>query len=169
MSENIKFEKIIVYLFTAVIAFAVYKLLTADIRITLIPHISAIKLLYQMQFEFIPETGYREAGGLFIIGKSCIGARLFVCLFLILTICRIDKYDGLFRKMIGILLFCISAVFLAYIATVFRITASIPFCRTENFHLIHTIFSLMVYFGSGLGLYAFLNYKEEKKTIQKKE
>ena len=164
MSENIKMEKIIIYLFTAIVSFAVYIFLTTDIRITLIPHISAIKLLYPMQFEFIPGTGYREAGGLFIIGESCIGAKLFICLFLILTICRVDRYDGFFKKISSILLFCITAVFLAYIATVFRITASIPFCGMENFQLIHTIFSLMVYFGTGLGLYAFLNYKSEKKS-----
>ncbi len=91
MSENIKMEKIIIYLFTAIVSFAVYIFLTTDIRITLIPHISAIKLLYPMQFEFIPGTGYREAGGLFIIGESCIGAKLFICLFLILYYRRRGK------------------------------------------------------------------------------
>lgn len=164
MFKNFSIEKIIIFLFTVILAFAVYRILTADIKITLIPHITAVNFLYQMRFEFIPGTGYREAGGLFIIGESCIGAKLFICLFLILTICRVDRYDSFFKKISSILLFCITAVFLAYIATVFRITASIPFCGMENFQLIHTIFSLMVYFGTGLGLYAFLNYKSEKKS-----
>ena len=162
MFKNISFEKIILFLFTVLLAFVVYKFLTADIKVTLIPHITAINLLYQTQFEFIPGTGYREAGGLFIIGESCIGARLFVCLFIILSVCRMDSHDSFWKKTGRIFLFCITAVFLAYIATVFRITASIPFCRMENFHLIHTIFSLMVYFSSGLGLYTFLNYRSEK-------
>ena len=169
MFKNFSIEKIIIFLFTVIMAFAVYRILTADIKMTLIPHITAVNFLYQMRFEFIPGIGYREAGGLFIIGQSCIGARLFICLFLILSICRIDNYEGFLKKIGRILLFCITAVFLAYIITVFRITASIPFCRLENFQLIHTIFSLMVYFASGIGLYAFLSYKSEKKIINKEE
>ena len=162
MFKNTRYENTFLYLFGVIIAFIIYNLLVSNIKTTLIPHISAIKLLYQMRFEFIPEIGYRETGGLFIIGESCTGARLFACLFIILTVCRIDKYSGFLKKSAYLLLFCIEAVLLAYIITVFRITASIPFCNMENFHLIHTVFSLMVYFSSGLGLYTFLNRRSRK-------
>ena len=69
MFKNFSIEKIIIFLFTVIMAFAVYRILTADIKITLIPHITAVNFLYQMRFEFIPGIGYREAGSLFIKDK----------------------------------------------------------------------------------------------------
>lgn len=162
MFRDIKRENMIVYFFTVITALIIYYFLMSNIKITLIPHISALKILYSMQFEFIQDVGYREAGGLFIIGKSCMGAKLFVCLFIILIICRIDRYSSLIKKISRIPVFCVTALLLAYIITVFRIAASIPFCSMENFKLIHTGFSLIVYFFSGIGLYTFLNYKTEK-------
>lgn len=153
----IKIEKTAPYLFAAVLAFLVFHLLNQNMELALKPHVTAMWILYQMQFEFIPNIGYGEVHGLFIIGMNCLGGKLFICLFFILVICRLDSFNGIIKKIYKIQSYCVFSVLLSYTITMFRIAASVPFCQMSDFKLIHTLLSLMIYFGSGLGLYAILN------------
>ena len=162
ISYRIKIKDILIYIFAAIIALFVYQALNHNIEIALKPHVFAMHILYQSQFEFIPDFGYKEIQGLYMIGSECLGGRLFVCLFSIFTICRLKKYKRLLHKSGMVLGFCVISIFLSYVITMLRIATSIPFCELESFKLIHTILSLIIYFGSGLALYAFLCHYRSK-------
>jgi len=72
---------LILYLFPAAMALIIYQALNQNIKLTLKPYVFAIYILYQMRFEYIPGLGYREVQDLFMIGRDCLGGKLFVCLF----------------------------------------------------------------------------------------
>ena len=170
ISYRLKLSNILAYLFAILTACLVYMGLNRNIEITLKPYVLAMDFLYQIQFEYVLGLGYVENKGLFIIGKECLGGKLFICLFTILTICRLSKYKKLLHKIASILGFCIISIFLAYMITLIRISASIPFSVMSNFKLIHTILSLVIYFGSGIALYTFLsryNKSEGEKRVEK--
>ena len=57
------------------------------------------------------------------------------------------------QKTAALIKFYFSALALAFILTIIRIAASIPFCTWERFSLLHNIISLGIYFAAGLILY----------------
>jgi len=162
MKSYDKLKEVSYYIFAAAIALSVYFLLNRNIEIALRPHALIMQLLYQMQFEFLPGLGYREVNGLFIISGECSGAKLFVCLFFIFITCCLRRYRGFFKKLFMLFSFCFASIALSYAITAIRIASSIPFCGSPDFKLIHTMLSLILYFGSGLLLYAFLNRSKQK-------
>ena len=157
-----QYKHIVFYVFAAALAIFVYTALDQNIEITLKPHVTAMNWMYQMQFEFLPGLGYREIGGMLIIGRDCLGGRLFVCLFSVLIICRLGHFTGVLNKTLVISGFCALSLVLSYIITFVRIAASLPFCEMPNFKLIHNILSLMIYFGSIILLYEVLSGKRNR-------
>ena len=166
VKKPIAWEVCVLYLFTAVLALLIYQALNQNIEFTLKPHALAMYTLYQMRFEYLPDVGYMETQGLFVIGRNCLGGKLFICLFSIFTICRLSSYKSLRHKVGKVLSFCVISIVLAYFITMIRIAASIPFCETPYFKLIHTILSLMIYFGAVLALYAFLCRSRGENDIE---
>ena len=146
-----------VYLFPAAMAILIYQALNQNIELTLKPYVFAVYILYQMRFEYMPGLGYREVQGLFMIGRDCLGGKLFICLYSILTVCRQDSRKGLPHNAGKVFRFGLISIVLTYFITMIRIAASIPFCELPDFKLIHTILSLIIYFGAGLALYAILS------------
>ncbi len=130
------------------------------------PYVYALNAFYLIVFEYVPELGYREINGIIVIGKDCVGSKLFISLFLIFSFCYDYNHDGMLKGVLMIFLTCITALAMAFIITLFRITASIPFYGMKDFKLIHTILSLLIYFGSSLGLYSILTYLSYKKRRQ---
>lgn len=130
-----------------------YLLFNKNIELSLFPHKTVMGLLFNYSFTFIEDVGYGQSSGLFIIAQNCLGAKLFISLFLIMVFGFLPKYAKLKPKIIAIIKFYFTALILAFICTVIRIAASIPFCTWEKFHLIHNIISLGIYFGAGLILY----------------
>ncbi len=157
MIKLFKTKEIPIYLFAFSLVFFIYRLLSQNIEITLKPHITFLQLLYQMRFYFIQDIGYSETNNLFVIGRDCLGSKLFVCIFSIISILCLDRYNGFLKKIFMLLNFALLSLLLSYVITMIRIAASIPFCTMPDFKLIHTILSLVIYFGTALLIFAFLN------------
>lgn len=144
-----------IFLFTVSIGICAlsYLLFNRNIELSLFPHKTVVGLLFNYSFTFIKDVGYEQSNGLFIIAQNCLGAKLFISLYLIMIFGFLPKYAKLKPKIIALIKFYFTALVLAFIFTIVRIAASIPFCTWERFHLIHNIISLGIYFGAGLLLY----------------
>jgi len=132
---------------------ASYIILNKNIALSLLPHKTALAYLFNFNFIFIENVGYEQTNGLFTISRSCMGVKLFINLFLIMTFGFLHTYAGMKRKAAAFIKFYFMALVLAWAITVFRIAASVPFCTWPRFHLIHNTISLMIYFMAGLVLY----------------
>jgi len=121
-----------------------------NVELLLLPHKTAMEFLYNFNFIFIDNIGYRQSNGLFIIAQNCSGVKLFINLFLIMVFGFLHKYTGTKRKIATVVKFYFSALLLAFTITVARIAASVPFCTWERSHLIHNVMSLGIYFAACL-------------------
>jgi len=130
-----------------------------NIEISLFPHKTAIQYLFGFDFFFTANVGYEQANGLFIIARNCSGIKLFISLFLIMTLGFLHRQAGLKRKLMTIVRYYFTSLGLALVITIIRITASVPFCTWNRFYLIHNLMSLAIYFMSGLVLYYFMERK----------
>ena len=141
------------YIGSAAAGAAAYFLLSAHIRITLLPYTKALKLLFGFHFYEI-SGGYEAAGIGFVISKSCSGVNLFMSLYTILLACVL-RYARTFRARALTAGACLlAALCIAYFVTFARIVVSLPFCDSPHFKLIHTVISMCVFFGAGLWVYS---------------
>jgi len=152
-------KDIFLYAFCILICAASYILFNSSIELSLLPHKIAVEYLFDFDFFFVENVGYEQSNGLFIISANCMGAKLFINLFLILTLGFLHRYTGLREKIKTIAKFYFIALVVAFFATVIRISASVPFCTWERFHLIHNTISLLIYFAAGLTLYFIMDRK----------
>ena len=157
-----KHRKYIIFILSTALALFVYAIADLYISTALKPYVTALYWLYQMRFEYLPGLGYRETGGLFIIGRDCLGNKLFICLFAVMVICRLDHYKGSMDALLRLPILCAASVLLSYAVTFIRISASLPFCGTFEFKLIHSVLSLAIYFGSVIVLYTVLSNKQTR-------
>jgi exosortase K len=132
---------------------ASFILFDGNMKYALMPHKAALEYLYGFDFVFVENSGYEQARGLFTITRSCMGVKLFINLFLIMTFGFLREYAGTVRKIKAIARFYVVSLILAYAITVMRIAASVPFCAWDRFYAIHNALSLVIYFASGLVLY----------------
>jgi len=124
-----------------------------NIELSLRPHKIVMEYLFNFNFVFIENVGYEQTNGLFIISRNCLGVKLFINLFLIMVFGFLHKYTQTKRKVAAVIKFYASSLVLAFVITIIRISASVPFCTWDRFHLIHNTMSLMIYFISGLVLF----------------
>ena len=143
----------LIYLTAIIISVISYYFLTQNIRLTLFPYKALIAFLYNMDFSFIENLGYMQSESLFAISKSCLGVNLFLSLFLILIFGFYKKFKFIKNHVLRFSFFYFLALILAFVLTVIRISASVPFCRFDSFVLIHNIISLSIYFFSAMVLY----------------
>ena len=134
----------------------IYVLLNQDLALSLLPHQAVLGYLFHFDFVFVENVGYAQTEGLFTIARSCMGAKLFVNLYLLLVFGFLHKYAGAKRKIGAMLRFCFIALASAFAVTIARIAASVPFCGWSRFTLIHNAISLALYFSTGLVLYALM-------------
>ena len=151
--QAIKRSDIILYAVGIMLCAASYILLNQNIELSLLPHKTVMEYLYNFNFVFIENVGYEQTNGLFTIAQNCLGVKLFINLFLIMVFGFLHKYTELKHKINAIIKFYITALITAFVVTIIRIAASVPFCTWERFHLIHNIMSLGIYFAAGLILY----------------
>ena len=149
----IKRNDIFLYAASITICVVSYIAVSRNIELSLLPHKTVLEYLFNFNFVFIDAIGYKQSNELFIITKDCLGINLFISLFLIMVFGFLQKYKGIKRKITVVIKFYFTAFALAFIITVIRISASVPFCAWEKFYLMHNMLSLGIYFSSGLFLY----------------
>ena len=137
-----------------------YIILTENIELSLFPHKAVMEYLFNFNFAFIEDVGYAQTNGLFIIARNCLGVKLFTNLFLIMVFGFLHKYVEMKHKIVAVIKFYSISLILAFVITIIRISASVPFCTWDRFHLIHNVISLTLYFASGLVLF----FVMERKT-----
>ena len=142
-----------------VICAASYMVLNNNIELSLLPHKIVLEYLYNYNFVFIENIGYEQTNGLFIIAQNCLGIKLFINLFLILVFGFLHKYSAMKDRVMAIIKFYFIALVLAFVITIMRISASVPFCTWDSFYSIHNVISLTIYFISGLALYFVMERK----------
>ena len=152
-------SSIFFYAICIAICAASYIILNRNIELSLLPHKTVLEYLFNFNFVFIENVGYGQANGLFTVSRSCMGVKLFINLFVILVFGFLHKYKGMKRKFVAITKFYFAALALAFVITIFRIAASVPFCTWDRFHLIHNTISLMIYFVAGLVVYFVMERK----------
>lgn len=131
------------------IALLSYAVLMRDIRITLWPHAQVLHYLYGLDFTFISGTGYVEQSGYFAITAGCMGAKLFVGAFLLVTLGFMPHAGSTLKEYVRYAITAYGLVLAgAFAITILRIAISLPFCTFPNAQLIHNIISLVIYFGS---------------------
>ena len=139
---------------------ASYVLFNENMELFLFPHKTVMEYLFNFSFVFTENVGYEQTNGLFIITRNCMGVKLFINLFIIMAFGFLHKYAGMKNKIAAIVKFYSISLITAFAATMFRISASVPFCEWNRFHLIHNVISLSVYFMTGLVLYFLMERKE---------
>ena len=130
-----------------------YYLLNIDVRASLLPHKIALEYFFNTNFVYVDGLGYAEAGGFFAITQNCMGAKLFVCLFMITAYCGGDRIKTPVDGFILAAKYFITSISAAFAITMIRIIISAPFCASERFYLLHNTLSLFIYFGSCLAVY----------------
>ena len=130
-----------------------YIVLNKNIELALLPHKTVLEYLFNFNFIFIENVGYEQKNGVFIITQNCLGVKLFINLFLIMIFGFLHKYMELKRKIAAVIKFYFISLILAFVLTIIRISASVPFCTWERFYFIHSVISLGIYFAAGLTLY----------------
>ena len=150
---NVKRNDFLLYTISIALCAASYVILNKNIEISLLPHKIVLEYLFNYKFVFVENVGYEQSNGLFTVAKNCLGAKLFINLFLIMVFGFLHKYAGIKRKITAVVKFYFTAFALAFAVTIIRISASIPFCGWDRFHLIHNLISLGIYFAAGLALY----------------
>jgi len=146
-------NNVVPYALSLLLCTASYIVLNSNLALALLPHKIMLEFLFNFSFVFIEDVGYRQTNGLFIIAKNCMGVLLFINLFLIMVFGFLPQGAEIKQKITLLVKYYFEAMFLAFAVTVFRISASVPFCTWEKFHLIHNIISLGIYFMAGLALY----------------
>lgn len=162
---NIKRNDIILYAVSIMLCAASYIILNKNIELSLLPHKMALEYLFDYRFVFVENVGYEQSNGLFIVAQNCLGAKLFINLFLIMVFGFLHKYTGTKQKIATVVKFYCVAFVLAFVVTIIRIAASLPFCGWDMFHLVHNIISLVIYFMAGLVLYFIM----ERRTKQREK
>ena len=155
-----------IYAVSIIICAASYYVFNKNIALSLLPHKTVMEYLFNYNFVFIENVGYEQTSGLFTITRNCMGSKLFISLFFIMVFGFLHRYAGMKRKITAVVKFYSIALASAFVATVIRISASVPFCAWDRFHLIHNIISLTVYFMSGLVLYFVMERKTYLFTTQ---
>jgi len=157
----VKFKRNDIFLYAASIALCVisYIIFTKNIELALFPHKTVLEFLFNFNFVFIENVGYEQVNGLFIVAKNCLGINLFINLFLIMTFGFLHKYIKLKHKIIAFIKFYFVSLVSAFVFTIIRISASVPFCACDKFQLIHNMISLGIYFAAGFILYFIMERK----------
>ena len=154
-----KRNDIFLYAISIMMCAASYIILTKYITISLFPHKTVMEYLYNFNFVFIENVGYEQTDGLFVIARNCLGVKLFINLFLMMVFGFLHKYIEMKHKIAAIIKFYSISLILAFVITILRISASVPFCTWDRFYLIHNIISLTIYFASGLVLFFVMERK----------
>lgn len=125
-----------------------YALLMMGARAATAPHAAMIGWLYGCRFIYDPAVGYlsREAG--IAITPGCMGATLFVALFLIRALGR-SAAAGRWPRLIADGARSLAD---AFGVSVVRIALSLPFAFHPKAQLIHNLLSLALYFGAAIML-----------------
>ena len=148
-------------LLCAALAAAAYVFLSANPKWTLFPYVKALELLFGLHFRYAG-AAYAAIGSPVVITKACSGVNLFLSLYAILAIGFLHRFRGKKKKLLLSLVFFMSAILIAFIATLLRIAVSLPFTESPHFKLIHTVISLCVFFGTGLPVYSLAQKITEK-------
>ncbi len=125
-----------------------YALLMHNARAATAPHAAMIGWLYGCRFIYDPAVGYlsREAG--IAITPGCMGATLFVALFLI----RAFGGPPTARRWLRLIADGALSLTGAFGVSIVRIALSLPFAFHPKAQLIHNLLSLALYFGAALAL-----------------
>jgi len=162
-SKRIK-QSVIWAIAAVAIAAASYIVLMRDISVTLLPHAGFFSLVYGVEFEFAEGVGYVAKGGAFAITKGCMGANLFLSMFLMLILGFGPKNgDTSYRVRFFVEAYLIT-LGAAFAVTLVRIALSMPFLGNENSQLIHNILSLLIYFGCMAALYFIMEKRRTKRN-----
>jgi exosortase K len=149
----VKRNDIFLYAGSIVLCAITYTVLNKNTELALLPHKTVLEYLFNFNFVYIENVGYEQTNGLFTISQNCLGGKLFISLFSIMIFGFLHKYTELKYKIAAVIKFYFTAVILAFVITIIRISASVPFCTWERVYLIHTVISLGIYFAAGLTLY----------------
>jgi exosortase K len=165
MMVSVKRNDIFLYALCVLMCAVSYIILNKNIEVSLLPHKTVMEFLFNYNFVFIESVGYEQTNGLFVIAQNCLGAKLFISLFLILVLGFLHKYSGTKRKITALFKFYIISLGAAFVITIVRISASVPFCTWDRFQLIHNIISLTLYFASGLTVYFVTEFCHRKRDV----
>ena len=155
----VKRNDIFLYAASIILCAVSYVMLNKNIELALLPHKTVLEYLFNFNFVFIENIGYEQTNGLFIIAKNCLGINLFINLFLIMIFGFLHKYTDLKHKIIAVIKFYFISLISAFVITIIRISASVPFCAWDKFQLIHNMISLGIYFAAGFILYFIMERK----------
>ena len=144
-----------IYLLCAVLATAAYIFLSVNTKLTLFPYTKILEFIFGLHFNY-NGAAYEAIGSNVVIRKTCSGVNLFLSLYAILVFGFLYRFQGVKKRLLLSLLYFVSAVMIAFIATLVRIIVSLPFSESPHFKLIHTVISLCVFFGTGLLVYSLM-------------
>lgn len=147
------------------VGIGLFFLLEANARQALIPHVKIISWLFGCEFVYSPAAGYVARGPGFVITPSCMGARLFLAVFLLLLL-GFPPGGSPLRRLGRETLYLAIALAVALVVNVARIALSIPLLPLENAQLIHNVLSLILYFSSALFVYHIAAKVHTKEAAQ---
>lgn len=146
--------------FILIIALASYALLMRNAEIALLPQVWLLHWLYGLRFSGWSEIGYICEGYGFAITPGCMGAKLFIAAFLIMSLGYIDILQNPLKRIRITAIYYIGALVGVLVLNVLRISLSLPFIGLENGQLIHNLISLIMYFGELMLLYLFMQRRK---------
>ncbi|MCL2147702.1 MAG: exosortase K, partial [Synergistaceae bacterium] len=94
-----------------------YVVLTRHIELSLTPHKIVMEYLFDFNFVFIEDVGYEQTNGLFIISRNCLGVKLFINLFIIMTFGFLHNYEGIKHKIAAVIKFYSLSLIYAFVIT----------------------------------------------------
>ena len=140
------------YLFCAALGAAAYLFLSAHPQWTLFPYAKILNILFGYHFSYAGDC-YQAMGSGVVISQTCSGVNLFASVYGILVFGFLRRFPGASKRFSAALACFGIALAVAFAATLARIILSLPFCESRHFKLIHTVFSLCVFYGTGLWVY----------------
>lgn len=135
-----------------------YALLIGHAEQALRPLTAILSALYGLSFTYTPALGYVARDMNLVVTPGCMGATLFTAAFLMLALGFAPEAHRARR----LLVYYAFSLALALAVGVARIAMSLPFVFYESAQLIHTLVSLLMYFGCLLSLYRFMQARTRR-------
>ena len=124
----------------------------AALRVLLWPYAKATELFYHMDLRYIAGVGYCAAGGVFAIGKACMGINFAVMMFFMLIFAFTHRFEG-YRKIIWLPLSLLISTVVGVVISCIRIVGSVPFVTIDKFATLHTALGAALYLAALAGAY----------------
>lgn len=132
-----------------------YAALMSHPQQALYPYALMLEKLYGLSFRYL-EIGYYFEQSNLVITPDCMGTKLFVSAFLMLSLGFPAPGGSIGKSFFTLMRYYGISLIGTFALTVIRIALSLPFTSFAQGQLIHNLLSLALYFGGLLFLYAFM-------------